>query len=1043
MGSHVPSQSIAGRRRRRRGLHVAAKKFVGSALALTLALTGLTAAFTAASIVNTDAGVHAVAGSPFDCSDPRFFAQAGDANSTTLYEGRYDAEGKSVWTALSNGTVTSTSNNLYNAVAFNPKDSYLYGTTFGTTGVRGKFVRIDQDGGVTNIGTTAAPDALSAKSYSTLWDSGEFDSAGNYYVASGNAGSGSTIYKIAGLSGAPAIAPTLTAIPLVGTVPRYADLTFKAGYLWTASYGVSSTIYRIDINGISSAAGTITAFPVASSILPTASYGSVFSMTNGNLAFIASNAKMYQVAVTDPAAADTTGAGFELVNQVAAPTNAYSDATNCGTALKAGLSATKTGPNTVLPGDSIVWHVTVTNNGPGTSSGFVLTDLLPTGLSNIAAVSTDAGCTVNGTLTITCNGGRLLVGETAKVTVTATAPMVLGSIVNRVKVVGNEDDAPDGIFSAAPTTVGVATSAGEPLTVPPPNGAAATDSTSAEGGTVVLDNGNLVYTPPPGFSGQDSFGYTNSSGDPATMYVTVKPVAGAYAVTTTAETAVTTTAATLLATGTGSDRSLTDASGAVNGTVSLVSGSPVFVPSNGFSGTGSYQYRVTDGSGQTASATVTVVVTPLAADSTATTAAGTAVTVPAVGLVAAGTGSSLALSGVSSPTNGTVSLVSGNPVFVPATGFSGTASFAYDVTDSSGRTSSAIVTVTVAPVAVDVTATASAGVPTTIDVLVVAHGTSLSLASTTGPVHGTATVAADGGLLYTSDTSYSGTDTFAFTIMGDGGSDTGTITVTVTPLAPDDVAVTDAGLPVIIDVLANDTGGLTLIATSAPTRGGTATIVAGRIRYLPRAGFSGIDTFDYTATGAGGATTTATVTVKVVPVIGASGSSGTAKATAGEPAIFDPAADATGSGIALFAVGPASHGVTVVNPDGTLSYTPAAGYSGTDQFTYTLTDAAGQTVTGTLVVTVQLSTPPPPSTVEQPAASTGEQPGPSGVEQSGPSGEEQPLASTVEQLLAFTGAQPLGFAALGLLLLGAGLAAQLLRVAGRRARTITPARHRA
>ena len=47
-----------------------------------------------------------------------------------------------------------------------------------------------------------------------------------------------------------------------------------------------------------------------------------------------------------------------------------------------------------------------------------------------------------------------------------------------------------------------------------------------------------------------------------------------------------------------------------------------------------------------------------------------------------------------------------------------------------------------------------------------------------------------------------------------------------------------------------------------------------------------------------------------------------------------------------------AHGKVVVNPDGTLTYTPDKDFFGTDSFTYTLTDHAGLTSTTTVTITV-------------------------------------------------------------------------------------------
>ena len=56
------------------------------------------------------------------------------------------------------------------------------------------------------------------------------------------------------------------------------------------------------------------------------------------------------------------------------------------------------------------------------------------------------------------------------------------------------------------------------------------------------------------------------------------------------------------------------------------------------------------------------------------------------------------------------------------------------------------------------------------------------------------------------------------------------------------------------------------------------------------------------------------------------------------------------------------HGGTVVyNEDGTFTYTPASGFSGTDTFTYTIEDADGETSTATVTITVTAAPTPTPT----------------------------------------------------------------------------------
>ena len=54
----------------------------------------------------------------------------------------------------------------------------------------------------------------------------------------------------------------------------------------------------------------------------------------------------------------------------------------------------------------------------------------------------------------------------------------------------------------------------------------------------------------------------------------------------------------------------------------------------------------------------------------------------------------------------------------------------------------------------------------------------------------------------------------------------------------------------------------------------------------------------------------------------------------------------------MTSAGPAANGTVTVNPDGTIDYTPDPDFSGTDTFTYTVCDVAGNCSTATVMVTV-------------------------------------------------------------------------------------------
>lgn len=62
--------------------------------------------------------------------------------------------------------------------------------------------------------------------------------------------------------------------------------------------------------------------------------------------------------------------------------------------------------------------------------------------------------------------------------------------------------------------------------------------------------------------------------------------------------------------------------------------------------------------------------------------------------------------------------------------------------------------------------------------------------------------------------------------------------------------------------------------------------------------------------------------------------------------------DADDDTLTIISVSDPDHGTAVLNPDGTITYTPDADYNGTDTFMYTVSDGRGGTNTATVTVTV-------------------------------------------------------------------------------------------
>ena len=154
-------------------------------------------------------------------------------------------------------------------------------------------------------------------------------------------------------------------------------------------------------------------------------------------------------------------------------------------------------------------------------------------------------------------------------------------------------------------------------------------------------------------------------------------------------------------------------------------------------------------------------------------------------------------------------------------------------------------------------------------------GDALHVESVAQPEHGTARIAADGGIVYAPEADWHGTDRFAYTAAdGNGGTGDAEIVVVVAavndaPVALADTAATNEDEPVTVDVLANDTDvdgdALRIESVSKPANGTARTTAAG-IEYAPEADWHGTDRFAYTVADDNGGRAEAEVEVRVTAV---------------------------------------------------------------------------------------------------------------------------------------------------------------------------------
>jgi len=170
------------------------------------------------------------------------------------------------------------------------------------------------------------------------------------------------------------------------------------------------------------------------------------------------------------------------------------------------------------------------------------------------------------------------------------------------------------------------------------------------------------------------------------------------------------------------------------------------------------------------------------------------------------TGNYTSVAVASGPSHGSTSVSGTTITYTPATNYTGSDSFTYTATNSSGTSSAATASLQVGaavppPTVANVSATVpyNTAMPITLDV----SGTYTSVAVASGPSHGTTTI--NGATItYTPTTSYSGSDSFTYTATNAGGTSSAA-TASMTVLGANfnaTVQVTGSG-PVNLRTLAN------------------------------------------------------------------------------------------------------------------------------------------------------------------------------------------------------------------------------------------------
>ena len=506
----------------------------------------------------------------------------------------------------------------------------------------------------------------------------------------------------------------------------------------------------------------------------------------------------------------------------------------------------------------------------------------------------------------------------------------------------------------------------------------------ANGGASIV-GGGIRYTPSQDFSGTDSFTYEvmDSQGEVAVGDVQIEvnalPNAADDQDSTSENEAVSIDVLANDSDPDGDPLSASVSNQAANGVVTNDNGNLLYTPNAGFSGEDSFEYEITDSRTpeglDTANVTVNVNAAPVTADDGATTTRGQPVTVDVLGNDSDGDSDPLTIDSVTDGANGTTEVVDGQVVYTPNAGATGNDNFDYTVIDGNGGQSTSTVSVTVeagdAPVANNDTAETLQGETVTVDLLgndTDANGDELSLDQVDAPANGSVVDNGDGTVDYTPNAEFTGEDTLSYVVSdGNGGSDLGNTTITVNapnaaPEAVEDNESTRMGMPVSVDVLANDTdpegNSLTLESYGMASNGTVRMDGEGGLLYTPDAGFSGEDSFEYTVSDEQGAESVGTARVTVAANAGPVAEDDVADTLDGQSVTVDVLAndsDSDGGTLSVDQVGsPANGGVSILE-DGQIRYTPTVGFVGTEELTYRVSDGQGGTATGNVTINVNQS----------------------------------------------------------------------------------------